>query len=87
MNNNSERARALREVQKYHFAAYDLQLFLDTHPTNRDAIRMYKATVEKAKKAKADFEERFGPLSPFSTNCDDEHWHWIDNPWPWDACE
>ena len=85
MTNTSERANDLRKVQKYFFAAYDLQLFLDTHPTNKEALRLYASTVEKAKRAKAEFEEKYGPLSPFSAASNTEYWQWIENPWPWDA--
>lgn len=86
MNNvSSQRASKLNEVQKYFFAAYDLQLFLDTHPHDAEALKMYSEIVKKAKNAKKDFECEFGPLDSFSaSNFSVDEWKWNANPWPWD---
>ena len=83
-NSNSDRASKLRQVQKYYFAAHDLHLFLDTHPYNKEALKMYAEMVKKAETAKKEFENEFGPLSVFSAADNTERWTWIDNPWPWD---
>lgn len=87
MVNLSERAKDLKKVQKYFFAAYDLHLFLDTHPYNRDALKMYTAMIEKAKAAQAEFEEKHGPLTPISASHSTEQWRWTENPWPWESHE
>ncbi|MBQ8729820.1 MAG: spore coat protein CotJB [Lachnospiraceae bacterium] len=36
-----ERAMMLKKVQAACFALYDIQLFLDTHPTDRGALECY----------------------------------------------
>ena len=87
MLNSSSRTKELKKVQKYFFAAYDLHLFLDTHPYNKDALKMYTAMIEKAKNAQAEFEMKYGPLTPVSAAFNSEIWQWIENPWPWDSLE
>ena len=40
----------LLELQKYNFAAYDMLLYLDTHPEDKKAFEMFKQLVEKFNK-------------------------------------
>ncbi len=87
MFDNANRIRDLKKVQKYYFAAYDLHLFLDTHPFNKEALKMYSAMIEKAKAAQLEFESKYGPLTPFFAAYDTEKWNWLENPWPWDSLE
>ena len=37
----------LFKIQKYNFAAYDLLLYLDTHPDDRNAFRMFRELVKE----------------------------------------
>lgn len=80
----SERAKRLREVQNYNFAAYDLLLYLDTHPTDKKALEMHSELVKKLKSATEDFQRDFGPLT-HTANTGTDSWQWIDGPWPWEA--
>ena len=79
----SERAKMLNKLQGYKLAAYDLGLFLNTHPTDKRALAMHKELCQKADEMAQDFEKNFGPLS-MCANKNDESWDWIDGPWPWE---
>ena len=79
----SERAELLKMLKAYKFAAYDWNLYLDTHPDDREAIAMFKKMVDKAKQLTKEYEEKYGPLTA-NASSDSERWSWIDNPWPWD---
>lgn len=35
----SERAKRLRDIQNYNFTAYDLALYLNTHPTDKKRLK------------------------------------------------
>ena len=73
----------LCEVQKYGFAAYDMLLYLDTHPNDKKAFSMFKELVEKMRLKKKEYETEFGPLEAFnSANYDT--FKWIKSPWPWE---
>lgn len=73
----------LFEVQKYNFAAYDLLLYLDTHPEDKKAFRLFQELVMKLKKLKREYEEKFGPLEAYNAaRC--SAFTWLDSPWPWE---
>lgn len=78
----SERTQMLRKVQEADFAAYDLMLFLDTHPNCQSALTMYKEAVEKGKTLRKEYEAAYGPLTA-SASSESAPWQWIKNPWPW----
>lgn len=79
----SEREREMKKVMGYFFAAHDLALYLNTHPTDKRALTMHAEVAAKAKEAAAEFEKKYGPLTP--NNCTStERWCWIDSPWPWE---
>jgi len=78
-----ERMELLKKYNAYAFAAYDWNLYLDTHPNDKDAIAMFKKMVERAKELRGEYQAKYGPLTAEASN-DSERWNWIDNPWPWD---
>ena len=78
----SERAKMLQELQSYKLAAFDLGLFLDTHPTDKRALMMHKDLIGKAKELEQAFEKKYGPLS-MGGNQNEESWDWVCDPWPW----
>lgn len=79
----ADRQQFLKKVQMYQFAAYDLQLYLDTHPNDKKAFEMFRDLVMKHKEAVKEYEAKFGPLSAFhAANFD--RYNWLDDPWPWD---
>ena len=67
------------------FAAWELHIYLDTHPNDTEALAAYKKHTAKAKELKQEFETRFGPLTAGHV-FGSATWEWIDNPWPWDYC-
>lgn len=86
MINLNDRAELLKKVQAAEFAAYDLLLYLDTHPNCQKALTLFKEKCAEAKKARADFEEKYGPLTACAS-CAKTPWQWIKNPWVWDKSE
>ena len=79
----SERAALLRKLNAYAFAAYDWNLYLDTHPDDTDARAMFHKMANKATMLKQEFEAKFGPLTAEASQ-DMERWNWLDDPWPWE---
>lgn len=78
-----DKSELLKKMQSYRFAAYDMLLYLDTHPKDRKAFEMFKQLVEKTRRLKNEYEKEFGPLTPFSAAKFDE-FTWLDSPWPWE---
>ncbi len=79
----NERAELLKKLSAYGFAAYDWNLYLDTHPNDKDAIAMYHKMVERADELRKEYESKYGPLTA-SASKNMERWDWLDNPWPWE---
>lgn len=80
---SSERLELLKQVQCYNFAAYDMLLYLDTHPEDKKAFKMFQELVKKTNDLKCEYEKEFGPLNQFTT-ANQDCFNWLDNPWPWD---
>ncbi len=78
----SNRKELLKKVQEADFAAYDLLLFLDTHPNCMSALTKYKEAVEDGAKYRREYEAAYGPLTPSASSAATP-WQWIQNPWPW----
>lgn len=79
----NEREALLKKLSAYAFAAYDWNLYLDTHPNDTQAIAMYRKAVDRAEEVKKEFEAKYGPLTA-NASTDMKYWSWINNPWPWD---
>lgn len=73
----------LKRLQSYNFAAYDMLLYLDTHPDDKKAFSMFQDLVAKTMELKKDYERAYGPLTAFSTARSDT-FDWLDSPWPWE---
>ena len=82
-----EREKMLNKVRELSFTVHELNLFLDSHPDNRMALRYFRKYNEELKKMTVMFEEAYGPLTVTAdTNFDG--WSWIKRPWPWEnACD
>ena len=79
---NTGRQSLLMDIQKVDFMLVDLNLFLDTHPEDREALRFYHEMNAQRQKAVAEYTAEYGPLTAGSvTNA--ERWTWVDSPWPW----
>lgn len=79
----SERERLLRTIQVCEFALVELNLFLNTHPTDKNALANYSKFQELLMQAKKTYTEKYGPLMASDYN-GGPRWQWVDNPWPWE---
>lgn len=79
-----EREMMLQKLMELDFLAVDLGLYLNTHPTETEAINAYNQTIEAADNLRMKFEAAYGPLCSFrSYAADTENWQWKNDPWPW----
>ena len=58
------------------FAAWDVRLFLDTHPGDPSALQLYQQLCQQA--PKPNYACTFVP-------CGGKRWAWTDEPWPWEC--
>lgn len=83
MENVESQAALKKQIQCYNFAAYDLLLYLDTHPKDKNAFLMFKDFVEKTKSLISDYESNYGPLTAYNSGFG-ESFNWLNSPWPWE---
>ncbi|MGB4503561.1 MAG: spore coat protein CotJB [Syntrophaceticus sp.] len=78
--------RMLRELQELEFALVELNLYLDTHPCDTQAIETFNDLAVRYEKARKAYENKYGPLVNFghSGPVHSHVWQWIDEPWPWE---
>lgn len=64
-------------AQESAFAAWEMRLFLNTHPNDREALKMFRRLRQQA--GERSYATAFLP----EENCG-ETWGWVDAPWPWE---
>ncbi len=78
-----EKKQLLHAISKYGFTLDDIILFLDTHPQNQDALDYCRRAAAMYQTAKAEYENRFGPLT-ITSGQDNAIWQWAAQSWPWE---
>ena len=79
----SERTDLLKKVQAADFAAYDLMLYLDTHPCCQATLDLFREKVKEAKALREQYEASYGPLTAASSS-KKLPWQWIQTPHVWE---
>jgi spore coat protein JB len=68
------------------FVIKELNLYLDTHTKDRDALEMLKNLNKLMQEATEKIVRMYGPQTIMDLTSGDE-FTWIDNPWPWEYTE
>lgn len=82
MKISKERLELLKGIMAIEFSLMDLNLYLDTHPTDRRALTIFNDYTMRLVDMKRDYEEEFAPLTVSTPS--GYPWRWIENPWPWE---
>ena len=79
------RRKLLNELKSYEFILTELNLYLNSHPMDRNALKMHAEAADKAECLKKRYVQAYGPLTARG-NTNPEKWEWINGPWPWENC-
>lgn len=71
------------KIRVLEFVIYDAALFLDTHPTDQEALSYYHNNREMLNVAVEEYTSCYGPLTMDSVVSKNK-WTWIETPWPWE---
>lgn len=74
----------LRKLQELEFAAVDLNLYLDTHPEDEEAIEKLSGYNDEIEKMRAEYEEKETILFSHHVRTKEDLAKWINDPWPWE---
>lgn len=80
---DNRKRQLMYAIQMYGFYLYELQLYLDTHPTCKNglaAYRKYKGLMEQAKDI---YVKNYGPVLATESTCENV-FEWANGPWPWE---
>ena len=83
MNILDDRQTLLRKLSGAQFVAWEMHIYLDTHPTDKKALESYKKYKQLANSLKKEFEEKYGLITA-SDIYGNNRWEWINDPWPWE---
>ena len=72
-----DRKSLMKSIYEYGFLMVETMLFLDTHPSDSDALSYFVEAKEKYKEVVDKYTEMYGPLR----NC----WTWVATPMPWEV--
>jgi spore coat protein JB len=73
----------LQTVQELGFALVDMNLYLDTHPADANALAVFNDLATRYEAAHSNYEAQYGPLINFGTSGPVSSWIWAEEPWPW----
>lgn len=75
----------LLQIQQLQFAAVELNLFLDTHPQDQQALAMFNRVHQELMQCVHSYEQMYGPLLNFGYSpAAQNSWKWVETPWPWE---
>lgn len=81
---NTRNNEELENLMALQFAIVELNLFLDTHPGDEQALNDYNRLEEQFDAVKKQYIEKHGPLVNFGFGKSRFPWQWINSPWPWE---
>ena len=80
------RSELYRWVMALGFCAYDMLLYLDTHPCDEAALSYFMEHKNRRAAALKEYAKYYGPLT-IDTADDEasESFLWVETPWPWEG--
>ena len=76
----------LGELMALDFVIKELNLYLDTHPNDKDALVMLHSMNKLMAEGSETYVKMYGPISISDLTSGDAY-TWLNNPWPWDYTE
>ena len=82
-NKPMDKRSLMMRIYELGLALTETVMFLDTHPTDPEAINFYCEVKEKYNQAVETYSECYGPL--LASNVSNEnYWMWVATPMPWE---
>ncbi len=75
----------MKEIQVATFESVEANLFLDTHPYDKEALDALWKYEHERNAAIAEYEESYGPIMAYGSNANnDKGYSWVLEPFPWE---
>ena len=79
-----DKCTALCEISMVDFLLTDMKLYLDTHPSDKNALDYYHYYAKILKELQQSYAENFGPLFSEQSGCN-KVWEWGMEPNAWEG--
>ena len=79
-----EQNMLLKDILLTSFCIKELVLFLDTHPDDSKCLACYHEKCELYNQLTKKYTSMYGPITSRDVN-NDNHFCWVNNPWPWEV--
>lgn len=83
--NSKERRKLLNEIGKMDFVLKDLNLYLDTHPYDQQAMELFQKYNDKKQEMTKEYTQAYGPLNLNTPDSNTREWRWALQDWPWEG--
>lgn len=83
MSDVMSKKELLKQIVATNFMVEDLQLYLNTHPMDREALVKFNGYVVQLHNLKQNYQSCYGMLSAHGA-MSPYPWQWISEPWPWE---
>lgn len=81
------RKAIVERIKAYDFAMIEMNLYLDTHPQDKQALCLFQMYNEKRQLLVNEYEKHFGEFITTVNDVQGDRFTWICDPWPWDYCK
>ena len=78
----ADRAALLQKINETSFLLDDLRLYLDTHPSDSQALAFYRAHEEERLRLEKEWAQL---ANDTSTDTPNDCWDYVRTPWPWQS--
>ena len=85
MTNQMSISQLFDWIGMLNFCAYDMQLYLDTHPDDEEGIAYFNQCVEMIKIAKEKYAKVCGSTLAYHGAPYENYFTWADRPLPWEG--
>ncbi len=82
----SDKQKLMRKIQDQAFVLYDVMLYLDSHPTCKEALEYYHKHREMKEKLIEEYERTYGPITAMGV-VNEGKWTWSTCAFPWERGE
>lgn len=72
-------------IDQVSFAVNEMNLYLDTHPEDEEAMAFFREKLKMRREALETYARYFGPLTIDTANDNmSRSFEWVQQPWPWE---
>ena len=83
LNINNEKDDLLIGIGQYSFMMHDMNLYLDVHPNDREALNKFIMYRDKVNELINNYERKYGPLCVKGDMNNNIPFAWENSMWPW----